>query len=125
MVTECLESNKKTILIIVFYPTILTIVACSIYFGIKATRSKPEIKVDEELYLLVGNRVCDDATNTNAFEFDGGDCCFQPLVRGDCVVCKCYENGIIYSTTTITTSTTTTQSLALTTTEMKTSTSKF
>ena len=105
MVTECLIDYKKPILIITLYSTILTIVACSIYYGIKSTQTQPKIELDETLQLLVGNGLCDDSTNTNSFDFDGGDCCIQPLVIGDCKLCKCYQNGVIYSTTTETTST--------------------
>ena len=42
---------------------------------------------------LVGNGLCDDVTNTNVFEFDGGDCCLQSTIKGDCISCICYEIG--------------------------------
>ena len=55
---------------------------------------------------LVGNGLCDDVTNTNVFEFDGGDCCLQNTIKGDCISCICYEIGeslIVESTQSTTT----------------------
>ena len=67
---------------------------------------------------LVGNGLCDDVTNTNVFEFDGGDCCLQSTIKGDCISCICYEIGeslIVESTQSTTTNLITTTVLNIST----------
>ena len=71
---------------------------------------------------LVGNGLCDDVTNTNVFEFDGGDCCLQNTIKGDCISCICYEIGeslITESTQSTTTNLITTTVLNISTTTIK------
>ena len=71
---------------------------------------------------LVGNGLCDDVTNTNVFEFDGGDCCLQNTIKGDCISCICYEIGdslITESTQSTTTNLITTTVLNISTTTVK------
>jgi hypothetical protein len=45
-------------------------------------------------YSLVGNGYCDDATNNEACQFDGGDCCLNYIVVIYCTICLCDETGI-------------------------------
>ena len=72
---------------------------------------------------LVGDGLCDDVTNTNVFEFDGGDCCLQNAIKGDCISCICYETGeslLVESTQSTTTSLiTTTVAMNISTTTIK------
>ena len=106
MVLEWLKSNRKIVLTIVAYFVILTIVACVISVVITLSQKQPEKVIDEVLLKLIGDGYCDDATNTNAFDFDGGDCCINPIQIGDCQLCNCYQDGMIYTTTIEATTTT-------------------
>ncbi len=45
---------------------------------------------------------CDDANNVPECQYDGGDCCLEPLDKGVCTLCEC----IVPTTTTIKTTTT-------------------
>lgn len=108
MVLEWLKNNKKVILTIIAYFVILTIVACVISVIITVSQKQPEKVIDEVLLKLIGDGYCDDATNTNAFDFDGGDCCVNPVQIGQCQLCQCYLDGMIYTTTSKATPTTTT-----------------
>jgi hypothetical protein len=37
----------------------------------------------------IGDGYCDDCANTEECDYDGGDCCFEPLVKGSCTQCEC------------------------------------
>ena len=37
----------------------------------------------------IGDGYCDDATNTEICNFDGGDCCSENIVITFCKVCEC------------------------------------
>ena len=106
MVLEWLKSKKKIILIIIAYFVILTIVAVVISVVITLLQKEPEKVIDEALFKLIGNGYCDDTTNTNAFEYDGGDCCINPIQIGDCQLCQCHKDGLVYTTTLATTTVT-------------------
>jgi hypothetical protein len=43
---------------------------------------------------VVGNGYCDDQTNTEACNFDGGDCCLSQMYFTYCDFCFCHETGI-------------------------------
>ena len=43
---------------------------------------------------LVGDGLCDDVTNTNVFEFDGGDCCGSCIVKNHCLECTCLQSDV-------------------------------
>ena len=70
---------------------------------------------------LVGDGLCDDVTNTNVFEFDGGDCCLQNAIKGDCISCICYEIGesLVVESTPSTTSLLSTTAMNISTTTIK------
>ena len=42
-----------------------------------------------------GNGYCDDQTNLEACDFDGGDCCGDNVNTDYCTVCICYVTGMI------------------------------
>jgi hypothetical protein len=42
----------------------------------------------------VGDWYCDDETNTEACNFDGGDCCSGQSYYINCVLCYCHETGM-------------------------------
>ena len=41
-------------------------------------------------YLWVGDGFCDDATNNEQCNFDGGDCCGIDIDLEYCTLCKCF-----------------------------------
>ena len=43
---------------------------------------------------LVGNSVCNDETNVEECDFDGGDCCGSCINRNYCSQCMCYETSV-------------------------------
>ena len=49
----------------------------------------------------VGDGKCDDVTNTNIFDFDGGDCYLENTIQGNCIACICDKTGesLIQTTT--------------------------
>jgi hypothetical protein len=42
----------------------------------------------------IGDGSCDDATNNEACQFDGGDCCLDDIVLTYCTICLCDKTGI-------------------------------
>ena len=42
---------------------------------------------------LVGNGYCNDETNNEGCNFDGGDCCLNCINTDQCSDCVCYEGG--------------------------------
>jgi hypothetical protein len=42
----------------------------------------------------VGDGYCDDETNIEECQFDGGDCCLENVDLMYCTVCVCHETGI-------------------------------
>ena len=42
----------------------------------------------------VNDGVCDDATNVEICNFDGGDCCLEYILDAICDKCICYEDGL-------------------------------
>jgi hypothetical protein len=42
----------------------------------------------------VGNGYCNDETNTDKCNFDGGDCCGGHGYYSYCVLCYCHETGM-------------------------------
>ena len=41
----------------------------------------------------IGDGECDDITNVAEWNFDGHDCCQEPLVKGSCLDCQCKETS--------------------------------
>ena len=41
----------------------------------------------------VGDGYCDDQTNINECNYDGGDCCLNVVNMDFCSLCLCYENA--------------------------------
>lgn len=41
----------------------------------------------------VGDGFCDDVTNNEACDFDGGDCCLSEINTSYCTICKCKEKS--------------------------------
>ena len=57
----------------------------------------------------IGDNFCDDVTNNEECQWDGGDCCNLEVQGGTCTICACLDpNG--FTTTTSTTMMTTTMS---------------
>ena len=50
----------------------------------------------------IGDGECDDITNVAEWNFDGHDCCQEPLVKGSCLDCLCKEtsSSAFFETTT-------------------------
>ena len=72
----------------------------------------------------IGDGGCDDITNVAEWNFDGHDCCQEPLVKGSCLDCQCKANSSSTSFETTTaytaydyTETTTTSTTEIPTTE--------
>jgi hypothetical protein len=44
----------------------------------------------------IGDGYCNDATNIEDCQFDGGDCCLdnENIILALCTVCLCHETGI-------------------------------
>ena len=40
----------------------------------------------------LGNGVCDDITNRESCDFDGGDCCLHKINQSYCFKCACHAN---------------------------------
>ena len=50
----------------------------------------------------VGDGFCDDLTNNEACNFDGGDCCGPDVNRQYCMLCQCFKpckigNGVYWA----------------------------
>ena len=43
----------------------------------------------------IGDGYCDDQNNVEGCQFDGGDCCIQPLVTDYCTECECHSKFVI------------------------------
>ena len=43
------------------------------------------------IYYHVANGYCNDASNTEECNWDGGDCCGDEVVMTECSVCECLE----------------------------------
>ena len=57
----------------------------------------------------ISDNFCDDVTNNEECQWDGGDCCNLEVQGGTCTICACLDpNG--FTTTTSTTMMTTTTS---------------
>ena len=41
---------------------------------------------------LIGDGYCDDSSNSEQCDFDGGDCCLDQIVAA-CYECMCYADG--------------------------------
>ena len=39
--------------------------------------------------------MCHDSTNTEACDYDGGDCCLDEIVKA-CDSCICHEDGLVH-----------------------------
>ena len=49
---------------------------------------------------LVGNGICDDESNIQSCDFDGGDCCGIAVITRFCQDCQCYdEHGNVQTST--------------------------
>jgi hypothetical protein len=42
----------------------------------------------------MGDGYCNDASNIEECQFDGGDCCLETVNSLTCTVCLCHETGI-------------------------------
>jgi hypothetical protein len=42
----------------------------------------------------IGDGACDDDANTEVCDYDGGDCCLDPVEVTDCSICMCFETGV-------------------------------
>ena len=90
----------------------------------KGEENSVEFNVSSLVSAWVGDGKCDDVTNTNVFDFDGGDCCLQNAIQGNCIACICDKTGESLITTTTTELATTTLANT-TTTHLHTVTSTF
>ena len=41
--------------------------------------------------ILTGDGICDDLTNHEACEYDGGDCCGSNVASRYCIECQCLD----------------------------------
>ena len=41
---------------------------------------------------FINNGYCEDFSNTEECEFDGGDCCLEEIITTSCEVCMCYNS---------------------------------
>ena len=73
--------NKKIIAIVTSF-IIMGLIISIIVTLVTMTNKDSENTTDSGLSILVGNGACDDVTNTNVFEFDGGDCCLKTVIKG-------------------------------------------
>ena len=120
---KAVEKCNKRIIAIVSSLIISGLVISIIVTLVTMTSNDTETSTDSSLAFLVGNGVCDDVTNTNVFQFDGGDCCLQNVIPGNCSLCMCYETGLGWvESRSGSTSTTSTTSTTITTTSTGTST---
>ena len=42
---------------------------------------------------LIGDGYCDDSSNSEQCNFDGGDCCLNQIIATACYECMCYADG--------------------------------
>ena len=42
-----------------------------------------------QYYSLIGDGLCDDETNTEQCDYDGGDCCVDEVLTSYCTLCEC------------------------------------
>jgi hypothetical protein len=46
----------------------------------------------------INDRICDDLSNTEECQFDGGDCCLvDQTITKVCIICLCHETGLYYT----------------------------
>ena len=38
---------------------------------------------------VIGDETCDDECNTKDYDYDGGDCCMDPVDTEYCTICEC------------------------------------
>ena len=43
---------------------------------------------------LIGDGFCDDETNNQGCNFDGGDCCGSCIVKSHCLECTCLQSDV-------------------------------
>ena len=46
----------------------------------------------------IGDGYCDDVTNTEVCNYDGGDCCLENVVVDYCIECLCLDSGSVNTT---------------------------
>ena len=44
---------------------------------------------------MIYDGLCHDSTNTEACDYDGGDCCLDEIVKA-CSSCICHEDGLVH-----------------------------
>ena len=88
-------SCKTKGLIAIVFVFIIGLSSCMTVLILKSNKELPVVENPSELGLkiLTGNGFCDDATNTNAFNFDDGDCCLPNAKQGNCKLCTCHIDG--------------------------------
>ena len=122
-------SRKATAIIAIIFVLILSLSSSMTIFVLQNVNSVELVTENPErlaLAILTGNGFCDDATNTNAFNFDEGDCCLPQAKPGNCMLCTCHLNGkqIVDKSSVITTKASTTTSTTTTSTTTTSTTSK-
>jgi hypothetical protein len=55
--------------------------------------------VCDDNFKYVGDGQCDDVTNNEKCNFDGGDCCLNLINDDFCTECLCNRTGHIHTTT--------------------------
>ena len=88
-------STQTKGLIAIVFVFIIGLSSCMTVLILKQNKELPVVENPSELGLkiLTGNGFCDDVTNTNAFNFDDGDCCLPNAKQGNCKLCTCHING--------------------------------
>ena len=66
---------------------------------IAASTSDPYPNCEFHFESWIGDGICDDGTNSEDCNYDGGDCCLDFVVIDHCLDCCCHENGCLTSTT--------------------------
>ena len=55
-------------------------------------KTSVDIEIGCKFNFLVGNGKCDDISNVDICNYDGGDCCLKNAIAGICCQCQCHSS---------------------------------
>ena len=88
---KCLKHHQwkvlTSILAIIGIVTITLVVTGSL-------KTSVDIQIGCKFSFLVGNGKCDDISNVDICNYDGGDCCLENAIAGICCQCQCHSSKI-------------------------------